>query len=285
MSQLLLEAGANWMSGRTVLVSGGGGRGQDDGNVGWAVCRLLARHGATVAVLDRDPQAAARTVADVERDGGRAAAVIGDVTDRRDCRRAVREARERLGGLDTLVNNVAAWSPARLFEVEIDQFTRLLEANLSSAWMMLREAAAAIEGSGAVVNVSSVAARRPSTVYGLAKAALEAMTVGAAALLAERGIRVNAVQLGPLWTAAVAANLPAEAREPRRRMVALQSEGSCWDAAAAVLFLASDHARWISGQVLSVDGGGPPPPAYPGVQNARGATRSPDAKSEQAVGA
>jgi NAD(P)-dependent dehydrogenase (short-subunit alcohol dehydrogenase family) len=117
----------------------------------------------------------------------------------------------------------------------------------------------------AIVNVTSAAARRPGTVYGLAKAALEAMTAGAAASLAERGVRINAVELGPLWTAAVADNIPAEARDARRRMVALQTEGTCWDAAAAVLFLASHHARWISGQVLAVDGGGPPRAPYPGV--------------------
>jgi NAD(P)-dependent dehydrogenase (short-subunit alcohol dehydrogenase family) len=84
-------------------------------------------------------------------------------------------------------------------------------------------------------------------------------------LLGERGIRINAVELGALWTAGVAENLPAEAREPRRKMTALGTEGDCWDAAAAVLFLASDQARWISGQVLAVDGGGPARQPYPGV--------------------
>jgi NAD(P)-dependent dehydrogenase (short-subunit alcohol dehydrogenase family) len=101
--------------------------------------------------------------------------------------------------------------------------------------------------------------------YGLAKAALESLTGGAAYLLGERGIRINAVELGALWTAGVADNLPEQAREPRRKMSALQTEGDCFDAASAVLFLASDQARWISGQVLSVDGGGPPRMPYPGV--------------------
>ncbi|HEX3834309.1 MAG TPA: SDR family oxidoreductase, partial [Solirubrobacteraceae bacterium] len=123
-----------------------------------------------------------------------------------------------------------------------------------------------------VVNIASVAARRAGTVYGLGKAALESMTQGMAYLLGERGIRANAVELGALWTGAVAANLPPEAREPRRRMVALQTEGDCWDAATAVLFLASDRARWISGQVLSVDGGGAPRAPYPGVTREKVAT-------------
>jgi NAD(P)-dependent dehydrogenase (short-subunit alcohol dehydrogenase family) len=263
---------ALWMEGRTVAVTGGGGRGHGDGTVGWAVSRLLARHGARVAVIDRDPEAAERTVAAIARAGGTAVPVVADVSRDEDCRRAVGASRDALGSLDTLVNNVAAWSPEALFDVDPERFDELLELNLKTAWQTSRHAAELMPPGAAIVNVTSAAARRPGTVYGLAKAALEAMTGGAAASLAERGVRINAVELGPLWTAAVADNLPAEAREPRRRMVALQTEGTCWDAAAAVLFLASHHARWISGQVLAVDGGGPPRAPYPGVD--RGEARA-----------
>jgi NAD(P)-dependent dehydrogenase (short-subunit alcohol dehydrogenase family) len=264
--------GALWMKGRTVAVTGGGGRGQGDGTVGWAVSRLLAQHGARVAVIDRDPEAADRTVAEIAGSGGTAVPVVADVSRDEDCRRAVDASHDALGSLDTLVNNVAAWSPAGLFDVDPERFDELLELNLKTAWQMSRHAAELMPPGAAIVNITSAAARRPGTVYGLAKAALEAMTAGAAASLAERGVRINAVELGPLWTAAVADNLPAEAREPRRQMVALQTEGTCWDAAAAVLFMASHHARWISGQVLAVDGGGPPRAPYPGVD--RGEART-----------
>ena len=256
---------AEWMTGRTALVTGGGGRDGGPGTIGWAVSRTFARHGARVAVLDRDATAAARTVSQIEAAGGTAAAVIADVTRDDECARAVTEARDALGGLDTLVNNVAAWSPAELFDVEPERFDELIELNLKAAWLMTRQAATVMPAGGVVVNISSVAARRAGTVYGLGKAALESMTGGAAYLLGERGIRINAVELGALWTAGVAENLPAEAREPRRKMTALGTEGDCWDAAAAVLFLASDQARWISGQVLAVDGGGQARTPYPGV--------------------
>jgi NAD(P)-dependent dehydrogenase (short-subunit alcohol dehydrogenase family) len=255
------------MRGRIALVTGGGGRGPGGpGTVGWAIARLLARHGAAVAVLDRDPTAAERTVTQITSAGGTAIPVIADVTSDEDCARAVAEAHEQLGGLDTLVNNVAAWSPAELFDLEPDEFDELLTLNLKTAWLMTRHAVTVMPAGGAVVNITSVAARRAGTMYGLAKAALESLTGGAAYLLGERGIRINAVELGALWTAAVADNLPETAREPRRKMSALQTEGDCWDAAAAVLFLASDQARWISGQVLPVDGGGPPRAPYPGVK-------------------
>jgi NAD(P)-dependent dehydrogenase (short-subunit alcohol dehydrogenase family) len=225
-----------------------------------------------VAVLDRDPKAAGRTVAEIAAAGGTAIAIIADVTDDADCDRAVSDAGDALGSLDVLVNNVAAWSPAELFDVEPDRFDELLALNLKTAWLMSRHAVPVMGAGGAVVNIASVAARRAGTVYGLGKAALESMTQGMAYLLGERGIRANAVELGALWTGAVAANLPPEAREPRRRMVALQTEGDCWDAATAVLFLASDRARWISGQVLSVDGGGAPRAPYPGVTREKVAT-------------
>ncbi len=256
---------AEWMAGRTVLVTGGGGRVDGPGTIGWAVCRLLARHGARVAVVDRDPAAAQRTVAEITAAGGTAVAVLGDVAQDGECARVVGEAGAALGSLDTLVNNVAAWSPAELFDVEPERFDELLALNLKTAWLMSRHALQALPVGGVIVNITSVAARRAGTIYGLAKAALESMTGGAAYLLGERGIRINAVELGALWTAGVADNLPPEAREPRRRMVALQTEGDCWDAAAAVLFLASDRARWISGQILTVDGGGSARVPYPGV--------------------
>jgi NAD(P)-dependent dehydrogenase (short-subunit alcohol dehydrogenase family) len=259
---------AEWMSDRAVLVTGGGGRDGGPGTIGWAVSRLFARHGARVAVLDRDPGAADRTVTEIRKTGGTAVPVIADVTNDEDCGRAVAEARDELGALDTLVNNVAAWSPAELFDVEPERFDELMTLNLKAAWLMTRRAIEVMAPGGAVVNITSVAARRAGTIYGLGKAALESLTSGASYLLAERGIRINAVELGALWTAGVAANLPPEAREPRRKMVALQTEGDCWDAAAAVLFLASDQARWISGQVLAVDGGGAPRAPYPGVARA-----------------
>jgi NAD(P)-dependent dehydrogenase (short-subunit alcohol dehydrogenase family) len=265
---------AEWMSGRTAMVTGGGGREGGPGTVGWAISRLLARHGAAVAVLDRDPEAAQRTVSQITGAGGVAVPIIADVTSDDDCARAVAEAQDQLGGLDTLVNNVAAWSPAELFDLEPEQFDELLDLNLKTAWQMTRRAVEAMPAGGAVVNITSVAARRAGTMYGLAKAALESLTAGAAYLLGERGIRINAVELGALWTAAVADNLPPEAREPRRRMSALQAEGDCWDAADAVLFLASTHARWISGQVLAVDGGGPPRVPYPGVTRAQTGAKS-----------
>ncbi len=251
-------AGASWMMGRTALVTGGGLSGPE-GGVGYAISRLFAQHGARVAVVDRDPAAAEITVSQIRQSGGTALAVIADVSRAEDGQRAATEAAQRLGRVDTLVNNAASGDRALLFDATPQLWDELIAASLTSAWLMTRSVTPAMASGGAVLNVSSVAVARPGpgTVYGIAKAGIENLTRGAASLLGPRGIRVNCLQLGELWTAMAARHLPAEARARRRQGVALQTEGTCWDAAYAALFLASDRARWISGHILTVDGGGP----------------------------
>jgi NAD(P)-dependent dehydrogenase (short-subunit alcohol dehydrogenase family) len=252
------DAGPQWMVGRTALVTGGGQSGELPG-VGYAISRVLAAHGARVAVLDRDAQAAERTVKAIAGDGGQAVAVVADVTSDRACAAAVTEVVERLGGLDALVNNVASGDPAGLFEVTPGRFAELMTINLTSAWQVTRHAVPVLPRGGSIVNISSVAvqARGPGMVYSVAKAGLENMTDGAATTLGPQGIRVNCVRVGMIWGAFAAANMPEERREPRRQSTALKTEGTAWDIAHATLFLLSERARWISGHTLTVEGGPP----------------------------
>jgi NAD(P)-dependent dehydrogenase (short-subunit alcohol dehydrogenase family) len=251
------DTAAGWMTGRTALVTGGGQQSGTEPGVGHAICRTFAAHGARVAVLDRDRTAAERTVERITRDGGTAVPVVADLLDDDGCRSAVEEAVAALGSVDTLVNNVASGDRAGIFEVTPERFHELLDLNLTTAWQMTRHAVAVLPSGGAVVNISSVGvrARGPGMVYNLAKSALENLTVGAANTLGERGIRVNCVQVGAIWGAFAAANMSEQMREIRKGWSALGTEGTPWDIAQATLFLASDHARWISGQILSVDGG------------------------------
>ncbi|MFW3169029.1 SDR family NAD(P)-dependent oxidoreductase [Geodermatophilus sp. CPCC 206100] len=258
-----------WMTGRTALVTGGGQQSDNEAGVGYAICRVLAAHGARIAVLDRDPAAAQRTVEKIEADGGTAIAVVADLLDDDACKRAVDEVVARFGGFDTLVNNVAVGDRAGVFDVTPERFHQLMDLNLTTAWQMSRHAVGVMRTGGAIVNISSVGvrARGPAMVYNLAKAALENLTVGLANTLGDQGIRVNCVQVGAIWGAFAAANMTQEMRRLRRSWTALPIEGSPWDIAQAVLFLSSDRARWISGQILSVDGGPtspkPPKPAAP----------------------
>ena len=250
-------AASPWMAGRTALVTGGGQQSENEPGVGYAICRVFAAHGARGAVLDRDLAAAQRTVDAIEADGGTAVAVVADLLDDEACRRAVEETVAAFGGFDTLVNNVAVGDRAGVFEVTPERFHQLMDLNLTTAWQMTRHAVEVLPAGSAIVNISSVGvrARGPGMVYNLAKAALENLTVGAANTLGDRGIRVNCVQVGAIWGAFAAANMSAQMRAVRKGWSALGTEGSPWDIAQATQFLASDRARWISGQILSVDGG------------------------------
>jgi len=246
-----------WMTGRAALVTGGGQTSGSEPGVGYAISRVFAAHGAKVAVLDRDAGAAQRTVDRITADGGTAVAVVADVLDDDACRRAVAEAVAALGSLDTLVNNVAVGDRAGIFDVTPERFHQLMDLNLTTAWQVTRHAVEVLPPGSAIVNISSVGvrARGPGMVYNLAKAGLENLTIGAANTLGERGVRVNCVQVGAIWGAFAAANMSPEMREVRKGWSALGTEGSPWDIAQATLFLASDRARWVSGQILSVDGG------------------------------
>lgn len=260
LSDPLGHVGAQKMVGRKALVTGGGQNGDLPG-VGYATAVLLASHGAHVAVLDRSPDAAQRTVDRIVAAGGTAVAVVGDVTNDLDCERAVSEAAAALEGLDTLVNNVASGDRAGIFDVTPERFAELLQINLMSAWYVTRHAAPILPRGSAIVNISSVGvrARGPGMPYCVAKAGVENLTEGSATTLGPQGIRVNCIEVGGIWGSFAAANMDEKMREPRRQMTTLKTEGSAWDIAHAAFFLLSDSARWITGQILAVDGG---PPAF-----------------------
>lgn len=256
------EAGPRWMEGRAALVTGAGQNGDLPG-VGYATAVVLAGHGARVAVLDRDPAAAERTVERIAKAGGEAHALVADITDDVACANAVAAAVALFGTLDALVNNVAIGDRAGIFDVTPQRFDELMSGNLKSAWQVTRHAVPVLPRGSAIVNVSSVgvSARGPGMVYCVAKAGLENLTEGAATTLGPQGIRVNTVQVGAIWGAFAARNMSEEMRERRRDGVALRTEGTSWDIAHAALFLLSDRARWVSGHTLTVEGG--PPLRFP----------------------
>jgi NAD(P)-dependent dehydrogenase (short-subunit alcohol dehydrogenase family) len=248
------------LDGRVAIVTGGGSRGEGIGN-GSAAAVLLARSGARVLVADRDVGAAEHTVELVTAAGGEAAAFPADVTRADDCAGMVSEAVRRWGRLDVLDNNVGIGSGRRLLDEDDETWDRLWRANVHAMVLTTRHAVPAMVESGnggAVVNVSSISALRPRglTAYSTTKGAVIALTKAAAVDCAPLGVRVNCVAPGPVFTPMVAAGgMTDEARERRRRVSPLGVEGTGWDVGQAVLFLASQRARWITGQVLVVDGG------------------------------
>lgn len=256
-------AGSRWMAERTALVAGGGQNTAYPG-VGYAICMLLAAHGARVAVLDRDAGAAARTVERITAEGGEAVPVVADVTSDRACAGAVAETVSAFGRLDTLACTIALGDRAGVFEVTPERFDEMMNINFKSTWSMVRHAVPVLPRGSSIVTISSVGARYrgPGMVYCVGKAALENFTEGAATTLGPQGIRVNCVQVGAIYGAfAARGGMPEEMRKPRLEATSLKTEGTSWDIAYAALFLLSDRAKWISGHILTVEGG--PPHRFP----------------------
>jgi NAD(P)-dependent dehydrogenase (short-subunit alcohol dehydrogenase family) len=244
------------LAGKVAIVTGAGSRGPGYGN-GKATATLFAREGAKVLCVDAVLERAQETVKQIAVAGGEAGAFAADVTRAADCRAMVAAAVEQYGRLDILHNNVGIESRTTIEEVTEEEWDRVMAVDLKS--MMLTAQAALprlAERGGAITCVSSVAALRghQRTAYAAAKAGVIGLVVTLAEQLGPRGIRVNAIAPGQVWTPMVAYH-GEQGREERRRRTPLGTEGTAWDVAWAAVYLASDEARWVTGQTLVVDGG------------------------------
>lgn len=248
------------LDGKVAIVTGGGADGDGIGN-GRAAAILLARAGAVVLVVDRVIEAAERTVEMIKKEGGRAVAFSADVTKSEACAAMVAMAMEQFGRIDILDNNVGVGSRGTVVEETEERWNRVMNININSMFLASKHAVPAMIKSGdggAIVNVSSISALRPRglTAYSTSKGAVIALTRAMAVDHAKEGIRVNCVAPGPVYTPMVyRRGMSDEVREGRRKASPLEIEGTGWDIGNAVAFLASPRARYITGQVLVVDGG------------------------------
>lgn len=227
--------------------------------IGAATARRFAAEGAQVAVTDLDPQEAEKTVAGIREQGGAARAFTCDVGSRESVEAAVAAAVEEFGRLDVLVNNAYACAPdAALFEDEPDEvWARDLDITLTGAYRCCRAALPHLvaSGRGAIVSVGSVNGLQDygNHAYSAAKAGLGSLTRTLAGHAGPRGVRVNLVAPGTVRTPAWSGR--GAALDAVSRLYPLGRVGEPEDIAAAVTFLASSDAAWITGVTLPVDGG------------------------------
>ena len=248
------------LAGKVAIIAGGGAAGDGIGN-GRAAAILLARAGASVFVVDHELALAERTVAMIAAEGGTAAAHQADLTDNAQCRAMVEGALAHFGRVDYLDNNVGIGSRGSVVEESPEAWRRVMQVNVEAMFLTAKYAIPAMvktAGCGAIVNISSISALRPRglTACTTSKGAVISLTRAMAVDHAADGIRVNCIAPGPVYTPMVyARGMSDEARAQRRRASALGIEGTGWDVGHAVRFLLSDHARYITGQTLVVDGG------------------------------
>lgn len=227
--------------------------------IGAAYARALAAEGAAVVVADLNVDAGEAVAAAIEADGGRAIFVETDVASAESANAMAARVVEELGGIDLLVNNAAIYGAMEfdlLITVDWDYYKRFMGVNLDGALVMTRACYASMQqrGGGAIVNQSSTAAWLYSGFYGLAKVGINGLTQQLAHELGGMGIRVNAVAPGPIDTEATRTQAGDAVRDIVKGM-ALKRVGQPEDLVGACLFLLSDEAAWVTGQVVNVDGG------------------------------
>jgi NAD(P)-dependent dehydrogenase (short-subunit alcohol dehydrogenase family) len=251
------------LDGRRLLVVGGGSQPCDDedaplGN-GRAISLAAARQGATVAVADKDKDAASVTADLVREAGGSAEVVVADVSEADACGVMVTEAVNVLGGLDALVLNVGIGRGRGLADTSAEDWDLVFAVNLRSHFLTLQAAMPVLEDGSSVVLISSIAGLKPGTgipAYDASKAGQFGLARHAAREASRRLVRVNTVVPGlidtPLGRVASKGRPSRAASAP---FIPLGRQGTAEEVADAVVFLLSDEARYITGQVLAVDGG------------------------------
>jgi NAD(P)-dependent dehydrogenase (short-subunit alcohol dehydrogenase family) len=243
------------LKGRVAIVTGAGQ------GIGRAIAMALAKEGAVVAIADIDITRAQAVAQAIGRDGGQAAAIQADVANNMSAAKMIEETVARHGALDILVNNVGIISYMPLLELTEDEWAHLLHVNLTGTFLCSQHAAKAMLRSkrGVIINISSISAELPEpdcVHYGVSKAGVAYLTKTFALALGKENIRVVAVAPGTIRTPRNQERLSRPGVEERRlMMIPLNRIGDPKEIADAVVFLASDEARYITGSTLYVEGG------------------------------
>lgn len=250
--------GSGRLAGRKAVITGG------DSGIGRAVALAFAREGADVVLsyLPEEEQEAQETVRLVREAGRTAVTCPGDLRDEAYCQRLVDEADAALGGLDVLVNNAGYQmaQPGGITDITTEQFDRVLRTNLYGLFWLCRAAVPKLAAGSSIINVTSIQAAQSSPAlldYATTKAGIIAFTKALAAGLAERGIRVNAVAPGAIWTPLIPATMPEGKVESFGANAPLGRAGQPAEVAPAFVYFASQESSYVTGEVLAVTGGRP----------------------------
>lgn len=242
------------LTGKVALVTGAG-RG-----IGSAIAKTLAANGAFVIVnYNGSKEKAEAVVEEIKKSGAEAAAVQCDVSDYAACGKMVEELIASYGHIDILVNNAGITRDNLILKMSEEEFEAVLNTNLKGTFHTIRHLSRYFvkQRAGRIINLSSVSGvmgNAGQANYSASKAGVIGLTKSVARELARRGITCNAVAPGYIETE-MTAQMPEAAKEAVKQQIPLQRTGTVWDIAEMVAFLASEKASYITGQVISVDGG------------------------------
>ena len=248
--------GSGKLTGKVAVITGG------DSGIGRAVAIAYAREGADVLIsyLSEDSDAK-DTHRYVEQAGRRGALVKGDVADPQHCREIIQTAVDELGGVDILVSNAAfQMSHDSLEEISDEEWDRTIHTNISAMFHLCKAAIPHMKPGSSIIGSSSVNSDMPSpklAPYAATKAAIANLCASLAQLLGEKGIRVNSVAPGPIWTPLIPATMPSEKVEQFGENTPLGRAGQPKELAPVYVLLASDDGSYISGARVAVTGGRP----------------------------
>jgi len=248
--------GSGRLAGKKALITGA------DSGIGRAVAIAFAREGADVLVAYLDEDEDARETARwVEAAGRKAELFAGDIAQPEVCRALVAKAVDAFGRIDVLVNNAAfQMSHEKLEEITDEEWDRTFATNIGAMFRITKAALPHFASGGAIVNTASINADKPRPTlvpYAATKAAIQNFSASLAQLLAERGIRVNCVAPGPVWTPLIPSTMPAEQVKSFGAQTPMKRAAQPAELAPVYVMLASDEASYVSGATVAVTGGTP----------------------------
>ena len=245
---------------KVAIVAGGGAVGSEIGN-GRAASILLADAGAKVVVVDHDELLAKKTVEMIQKRGGEAKYISGDLTKSEQCKEVVDFTISSWGRLDILDNNIGIASKFSVVDETEENWDYVMNINLKPMFLMSKYAIPEMIKSGnggSIVNISSISATRPKglTTYSASKGAVLSLSQAMAVDHGGDGIRVNCILPGPVYTPMVySSGMTKQLRSKRRDASLINIEGDGWDIGKAVVYLSSSWSRYITGHQMVVDGG------------------------------
>ncbi|WP_050385545.1 SDR family oxidoreductase [Bradyrhizobium pachyrhizi] len=248
--------GSGRLTGLKAIITGG------DSGIGRAVAIAYAREGAdlVLAYLEEDEDAA-EVKNLIEREGRKAVLISGDVRNPEHCRGIIRRAVDELGGIDILVNNAAHQATFKdIGDISDEEWQRTFETNIHAMFYLSKAAVPHMKPGGAIINTASVNSDMPNPIllaYATTKGAIQNFTGGLAQMLAAKGIRVNAVAPGPIWTPLIPSTMPEEAVKTFGQQVPMKRAGQPAELATAYVMLADPLSSYTSGTTVAVTGGKP----------------------------